>query len=80
MGLGDESKAVSTHGVRTTDEDDGRELDAASRACYLSWAMLASCLSQDRCALQSAVNELARRMQQPNTKKTCKRSSVWCDS
>ena len=31
--------------------------------------------SQDRCELQFAVKELARRM--PNT---CKRSSVWCDS
>ena len=28
MGLSNESKAVSTPGVRTTDEDDGKELDA----------------------------------------------------
>ena len=30
MGLGNESKAVSTLGVRMTDEDDGKELDAES--------------------------------------------------
>ena len=51
-----------------TDEDDGKELDAESRACYRSWTMRASYLSQDRCELQFAVKELARRMQQPNTK------------
>ena len=31
-GLGNEKKAVSTPGVRMTDEDDGKELDAESRA------------------------------------------------
>ena len=30
MGLGDECKAVSTLGVRMTDEDDGKECDAGS--------------------------------------------------
>ena len=66
MGLSNESKAVSTPDVRTTDEEDGKELDADGRACYRSWTMRASCLSQDRC--EFAVKELARRMQQPNTK------------
>ena len=63
MGLSNESKAVSTPGVRT-DEEDGKELDAESR----SWTMRASYLSQDKCEVQFAVKELARRMQQPNTK------------
>ena len=36
VGLGDVSKAVSTLGVRMTDEDDGKELDAERRACYRS--------------------------------------------
>ena len=36
--------------------------------CYRSWTVRASDLSQDRCELQFAVKELARRMQQPNTK------------
>ena len=61
-------RAVSTPGVRTTDEEDGMELGAEDRACYRSWTMRASYLSQDRCELQFAVKELARRMQQPNTK------------
>ena len=39
VGLGDESKAVSTPGVRMTDEDDCKEPDAESRACYRSWTM-----------------------------------------
>ena len=68
MGLNNESKAVSTPDVRMTDEDDGKELDAENRACYRSWTMRASYLSQDSCELQFAVKELARRMQQPNTK------------
>ena len=68
MGLGNESKAVSSPGVRTTNEDDGKECDAESRASYRSWTMRASYLSQDRCELQFAVKELARRMQQANTK------------
>ena len=68
MGLNNESKAVSTPAVRMTDEDDGKELDAENRACYRSWTMRASYLSQDRCELQFAVKEFARRMQQPNTK------------
>ena len=68
MGLSNESKAVSTPGVRTTDEEDGKELGAEDRACYRSWTMRASYLSQDRCELQFAVKELARRMLQPNTK------------
>ena len=59
MGLGDKSKAVSTRGVRITDEDDGKELGAESRAYYRSCTMRASYLSQDRCELQSAVKELA---------------------
>ena len=66
MGLSNESKA-STPGVRMTDEEDGKELGAEDRACYRSWTMRASYLSQDRCELQFAVKELARRMQ-PNTK------------
>ena len=66
MGLCSESKAVSTPGVRRTDEEDGKELGAEDRACYRSWTMRASYLSQDRCELQFAVKEL--RMQQPNTK------------
>ena len=70
MGLGNESEAVSTAGVRMTDEDDGKELDAESRACFRSWTIGASYLSQDRCELQFAVKDLARRMQQPNTKNT----------
>ena len=70
MGLSNESKAVSTPVVRTTDEEDGKELDAEGRACYRSWTMRASYLSQDRRELQLAVKELARRMQQPNTKNT----------
>ena len=68
MVLSNESKAVSTPGVRTTDEEDGKELGAEDRACYRPWTMRASYLSQDRCELQFAVKELARRMQQPNTK------------
>ena len=68
MGQGDESKPVSTPGVRTTDEEDGMEFDAGSRACYRSWTMRASYLIQDRCELQFAVKELARRMQQPSAK------------
>ena len=68
MGPSNESKAVSTPGVRTTDEEDGKELGAEDRACYRSWTMRASYLSQDSCELQFAVKELARRMQQPNTK------------
>ena len=36
VGLRNESKAVSTPGVRTTDEEDGKELDAEGRACYRS--------------------------------------------
>ena len=32
-----------------TDEDYGKECDAESRACYRSWTMRASYLSQDRC-------------------------------
>ena len=68
MGLNNESKAVSTPGVRMTDEDDGKGLDAENRACHRPRTMRASYLSQDRCELQFAVRELARRMQQPNTK------------
>ena len=68
MGLCDESKAVSTLGVRTADEEDGKELGAEDQACYRSWTMRASHLGQDWCELQFAVKELARRMQQPNTK------------
>ena len=34
MGLGDESKAVSTLGVRITDDDDGKECDA-EESCLL---------------------------------------------
>ena len=66
MGLGDESEAVSTPGVRMTDEDDGKECDAESRACYRSWTMRAS--YQDKSELQFAVKELVRRMQQPSAK------------
>ena len=64
MGLSSESKAVSTPGVRTTDEEGGKELGAEDRACYRSWTMRASYFSQDRCELQIAVKEFA----QPNTK------------
>ena len=69
VGLGDESKPVSTLGVRMTDEDDGKECDE-SRACDRSWTIRGSSLSQDRCELQFAVKELTRRMQQPNAKNT----------
>ena len=68
VGLSDESKAVSTPGVRTTDEEDGKELGAEDRACYRSWTMRARYISQDRREMRFAVEELARRMQQPNTK------------
>ena len=51
-----------------TDEEDSKELGAEDRACYRSWTMRASYLSQDRCEMQFAVKELARRMQQSNTK------------
>ena len=68
MGLSKESKAVSTPGMRTTDEEDGKELGAEGPACYRSWTVRAIYLSQDRCELQFAVKELARRMQQPNIK------------
>ena len=34
MRLRNESEAVSTLGVPTTDEDDGKELDVESRACH----------------------------------------------
>ena len=57
MGLSNESKAVSALGVWTE-----------GRACCQSWTMRGSYLSQDRCELQFAVKEVARRMQQPNTK------------
>ena len=46
MGLSNESKAVSTPGVRTTDEEDSKELDAEGRACYRSWTMRARYLSR----------------------------------
>ena len=68
MGLSNESEAVSTPGVRTSDVVVGKECGAEDRACYRSWTMRASYLSQDRCELQFAAKELARRMQQPNTK------------
>ena len=61
-GLSNESKALSTPGVRMTDEEDVMKLDAEGRACYRSWTTRASYLSQDRC------EQLARRMHQPNTK------------
>ena len=48
MGVSKESKAVSTLGVRTTDEED-----AEDRACYRSWTMRASYLSQDSCELRA---------------------------
>ena len=60
MGLGDECKTVSTPGVRTTDEDDGKELDAQSRAFYRSWRMLASHLSQDRYELHAICSDGTR--------------------
>ena len=66
MGLNNESKAEYSC-IRMTEEDDVKELDTENRACYRSWTMRASYLSQDRCELQFAVKELARRMQQPNT-------------
>ena len=68
MGQGDESEPVSTPGVRMTDEEELKEFDAGSRACYRSWTMRASYLIQDRCQLQFALKELARRMQQPSAK------------
>ena len=58
MGRSNENKAVSTLGVRTTDEEDGKELDAECRGCYRSWTMRAIHLSQDRCELQFAAKEL----------------------
>ena len=68
MRLSNESKAVSTPGVRTTDEEDGKELDAEGRACHRSWTVGQLSQSRQVCELQFAVQELARRMQQPNTK------------
>ena len=68
MGLNNERKAVGTPSVTMTEEGGGKELDAENPACYRSWTMRASYLSQDRCELLFAVKELARRMQQPNTK------------
>ena len=62
MGLSNESKAVSSLRVRTTDEEDGKELDAEGRGCDRSWTMWASYLSQDRRELQFAVKELAGRI------------------
>ena len=62
MGLSSESKVLSTPGVRMTEEEDAKELDAEGRACCRSWTTRASYLSQDRC------EQLARRMQQSNTK------------
>ena len=47
MGLSNESKPVSTSGVRTSDEEDGKELDAEGRACHRSWT-IAGQLSQSR--------------------------------
>ena len=68
MGLGNESSAVSTPGVWTTDEEDGKELDAEGSSLLPIVDDAARYLTQDRCELQFAVKELARRMQQPNTK------------
>ncbi|CAK0837947.1 unnamed protein product, partial [Prorocentrum cordatum] len=72
LGLGEErSKAAATPGVKPTgddDDDDGRELDPEARSNYISWAMRASYLAQDRCELQFACKELARRMQAPRQK------------
>ena len=48
MELSNESKAVSTPGVRTTDEEDGKELGAEDRACYRSCVDDAGQLSQSR--------------------------------
>ena len=48
MGLSNESKAVSTPGARTTDEEDGKELGAEDRACYRSCVDDAGQLSQSR--------------------------------
>ena len=69
MGLDDErAKPVSTPGVKpTADEDEGKELTAEERYSYRSWAMRASYLAQDRCELQFACKEAARRMQEPHT-------------
>ena len=69
MGLNSESKVVSTLGVRTTDEDYGKVLDAEGRACYRSWTVRVRYLSQDRCEMQFAVKGFARRMQHPNSNK-----------
>ena len=63
MGLNNKSKDASTPGVRMTDENDGKGLDAGNRAYYKSWTMRANYLSRDRCELQLAVKELVRRMQ-----------------
>ena len=52
MGLNSEGKVVSTLGLRMTDEENGKELDAGGRACHRSWTMRASCLSQDRYELR----------------------------
>ena len=49
-------------GFCLADEEDGKELDAAGRACDRSWTMRAGYLSQDRCELQFPVKELARRI------------------
>ena len=66
--LSNESEAVSIPGVRMIDEEDGKELGAEDRACYRSWTVQTSHLSQDKLELQFAVKKLVRRMQQPNTK------------
>ena len=67
MGLGDESKEVSTLGVRMNEENDGKECDVESRV-LLPILDDAVQLLQPRCELQFAVKQLARRTQQPNAK------------
>ena len=64
----DGAVTVSTPGVRMTDEEDGKELDAECGACYWSWTMRVSDIRRVRCELQFAVKELARRMQKPDAK------------
>ena len=74
MGLSNESKAVSSPGVRTTDEEDGKELVAES---LLPIVDDADQQSQSRQVLATVRNELADGCSR--TPRTCKPSNVWCE-
>ena len=72
MGLSNESKAVSTPGVRMARSLVQRIELATDRA------RCGPAISIKTGELQFAVKELARRMQQPHTKMM--QALVWCDS